>query len=332
MLDFLIVISALACALFLIIGIARLIFKKHAKKYFLIALGSLVVFLPSAIISGNKIEEEKAQEAQMQKEREARIEKKPAKTASAEVENPTFSFVEASAIVLKMANSEADPEDGIDKSKFVRKQVMKGYLATKMKKHVYTFTDTKNSGEWTKVTFSDDDKKVVKVEMSPNLEKKAVAFNKKEADKEKEKETAKKEEAKKKANEQKQAEEQKKQEETKKLEEQKAQEEAQAKAAEEKRKQEETNRIAEEKRVAEQKQKEQEALQAKQQAEAEQARKEAEEKAQAEAQAQQQQQTQTATFQNCTDVRAAGRAPIRAGEPGFQSKFDRDGDGIGCDQ
>jgi hypothetical protein len=35
--------------------------------------------------------------------------------------------------------------------------------------------------------------------------------------------------------------------------------------------------------------------------------------------------------QNCTDVRAAGAAPIYAGDPGFQSKFDRDGDGVGCE-
>jgi len=36
-------------------------------------------------------------------------------------------------------------------------------------------------------------------------------------------------------------------------------------------------------------------------------------------------------FANCTAVRAAGRAPIYAGEPGFESKFDRDNDGIGCE-
>ncbi len=36
-------------------------------------------------------------------------------------------------------------------------------------------------------------------------------------------------------------------------------------------------------------------------------------------------------FANCDAVRAAGRAPIRAGEPGFEKKFDRDGDGIGCE-
>lgn len=38
-----------------------------------------------------------------------------------------------------------------------------------------------------------------------------------------------------------------------------------------------------------------------------------------------------AYYQNCTEVRAAGAAPIYAGDPGFQSKFDRDGDGVGCE-
>ena len=36
-------------------------------------------------------------------------------------------------------------------------------------------------------------------------------------------------------------------------------------------------------------------------------------------------------YQNCTAVRAAGAAPIRAGDPGWQPKFDRDGDGVGCE-
>jgi hypothetical protein len=36
-------------------------------------------------------------------------------------------------------------------------------------------------------------------------------------------------------------------------------------------------------------------------------------------------------YQNCDAVRAAGAAPIRPGDPGWQPKFDRDGDGIGCD-
>ena len=42
--------------------------------------------------------------------------------------------------------------------------------------------------------------------------------------------------------------------------------------------------------------------------------------------------TPTAVFyQNCTAVRAAGAAPIRAGDPGWQTKFDGDGDGVGCE-
>jgi hypothetical protein len=36
-------------------------------------------------------------------------------------------------------------------------------------------------------------------------------------------------------------------------------------------------------------------------------------------------------YENCDAVRAAGAAPIYAGSPGFQPKFDRDKDGVGCD-
>ncbi|ERI35325.1 DUF1524 domain-containing protein (plasmid) [Arthrobacter sp. TES] len=36
-------------------------------------------------------------------------------------------------------------------------------------------------------------------------------------------------------------------------------------------------------------------------------------------------------YQNCSAVRAAGAAPIRVGDPGWESKFDRDGDGVGCE-
>lgn len=36
-------------------------------------------------------------------------------------------------------------------------------------------------------------------------------------------------------------------------------------------------------------------------------------------------------YQNCDAVRAAGAAPIYPGDPGFQSKFDRDNDGVGCE-
>ena len=39
----------------------------------------------------------------------------------------------------------------------------------------------------------------------------------------------------------------------------------------------------------------------------------------------------TAFYENCDAVRAAGAAPIRRGEPGYSSKLDRDGDGIGCE-
>lgn len=37
-------------------------------------------------------------------------------------------------------------------------------------------------------------------------------------------------------------------------------------------------------------------------------------------------------YKNCAAVRAAGAAPILAGQPGFSSKLDRDGDGVGCDK
>lgn len=35
-------------------------------------------------------------------------------------------------------------------------------------------------------------------------------------------------------------------------------------------------------------------------------------------------------YENCDAVRAAGRAPIRAGQPGYRAGLDRDGDGQGC--
>ncbi len=37
------------------------------------------------------------------------------------------------------------------------------------------------------------------------------------------------------------------------------------------------------------------------------------------------------SYANCSEVRAAGAAPIRRGDPGFRDKFDRDGDGVGCE-
>lgn len=37
-------------------------------------------------------------------------------------------------------------------------------------------------------------------------------------------------------------------------------------------------------------------------------------------------------YTNCDDVRAHNADPIYEGEAGFQRKFDRDGDGIGCEK
>ncbi|AMR06372.1 excalibur calcium-binding domain-containing protein [Bacillus thuringiensis] len=37
-------------------------------------------------------------------------------------------------------------------------------------------------------------------------------------------------------------------------------------------------------------------------------------------------------YENCTQVRKAGKAPIKQGEPGYSSKLDKDGDGIACDK
>ncbi|HGH7180703.1 excalibur calcium-binding domain-containing protein [Bacillus luti] len=38
------------------------------------------------------------------------------------------------------------------------------------------------------------------------------------------------------------------------------------------------------------------------------------------------------TYSNCDEVKAAGKAPIHADEPGYSKKLDRDGDGIACDR
>jgi hypothetical protein len=37
------------------------------------------------------------------------------------------------------------------------------------------------------------------------------------------------------------------------------------------------------------------------------------------------------SFANCSEARAAGAAPVRRGDPGYSSKLDRDGDGVGCE-
>lgn len=37
------------------------------------------------------------------------------------------------------------------------------------------------------------------------------------------------------------------------------------------------------------------------------------------------------TYKNCDEVRAAGKAPLYAGQPGYSRKLDRDGDGVACE-
>ncbi|HEY4070924.1 MAG TPA: excalibur calcium-binding domain-containing protein [Sphingomicrobium sp.] len=36
-------------------------------------------------------------------------------------------------------------------------------------------------------------------------------------------------------------------------------------------------------------------------------------------------------YTGCDEVRAAGKAPLHAGEPGYRSQMDSDGDGIACE-
>lgn len=42
-------------------------------------------------------------------------------------------------------------------------------------------------------------------------------------------------------------------------------------------------------------------------------------------------QAPSASYKNCDAVRAAGKAPIYKGDPGYGKHLDRDGDGIGCE-
>jgi len=41
---------------------------------------------------------------------------------------------------------------------------------------------------------------------------------------------------------------------------------------------------------------------------------------------------QSIYYSSCAEARAAGKAPIRAGEPGYRSELDAKGDGIACEQ
>ncbi|MBY8852602.1 excalibur calcium-binding domain-containing protein, partial [Saccharothrix sp. MB29] len=38
-----------------------------------------------------------------------------------------------------------------------------------------------------------------------------------------------------------------------------------------------------------------------------------------------------AYYANCAAARAAGAAPLYAGQPGYRSALDRDGDGVACE-
>jgi hypothetical protein len=40
---------------------------------------------------------------------------------------------------------------------------------------------------------------------------------------------------------------------------------------------------------------------------------------------------QSVTYSGCDEVRAAGKAPLHAGEPGYRTDMDGDGDGIACE-
>lgn len=40
---------------------------------------------------------------------------------------------------------------------------------------------------------------------------------------------------------------------------------------------------------------------------------------------------QSVYYANCNEARAAGKAPLRTGEPGYRSALDADGDGIACE-
>lgn len=132
----------------LIWGIVNLVRKKKAKKIFLISLISLVLCFVLALVDSSNDEEQAAEkEAQMQKEREAKIEKKTATTASATVK-PTFKFVEAAGIIYKMVGETRSADVDMTKAKFIKTSVMKGYLTTKMKDHVYMYADVDKSGEW----------------------------------------------------------------------------------------------------------------------------------------------------------------------------------------
>lgn len=70
---------------------------------------------------------------------------------------------------------------------------------------------------------------------------------------------------------------------------------------------------------------------AQQAAEAEATQRQAAEEAQRQAEAQTQQQDADVYYPNCSAVRAAGKAPLYQGQPGYSTKLDRDRDGVACE-
>ncbi|HEY7009074.1 MAG TPA: excalibur calcium-binding domain-containing protein [Jatrophihabitantaceae bacterium] len=41
--------------------------------------------------------------------------------------------------------------------------------------------------------------------------------------------------------------------------------------------------------------------------------------------------TTAVSYADCDAVRAAGKAPLHAGQPGYSTDLDRDGDGVACE-
>jgi len=39
----------------------------------------------------------------------------------------------------------------------------------------------------------------------------------------------------------------------------------------------------------------------------------------------------TVTYKSCAEVKEAGKAPLKKGQPGYSTNLDRDGDGIACE-
>jgi hypothetical protein len=37
-------------------------------------------------------------------------------------------------------------------------------------------------------------------------------------------------------------------------------------------------------------------------------------------------------FRSCAEARAAGKAPLHRGDPGYSAALDRNGDGVACDR